>query len=35
MHVHNRVVEAIVARDLDLARRRMQRHLDALVRWSR
>jgi DNA-binding FadR family transcriptional regulator len=35
MHVHRQLVEAILARDLDLARHRMRRHLDALVRWSR
>jgi DNA-binding GntR family transcriptional regulator len=35
MHVHHRLVEAIIARDGALARHRMRRHLDALVRWSR
>jgi DNA-binding FadR family transcriptional regulator len=29
-HVHDRIVEAIAARDLSLARHRMRRHLDAL-----
>ena len=33
--VHQRIVDAILARDLDLARHRMRRHLDALVRWVR
>ncbi|HVX18248.1 MAG TPA: FCD domain-containing protein [Acidimicrobiales bacterium] len=35
MHVHDRIVEAILARDLELARHRMRRHLDALRRWTR
>ncbi|MGH9210179.1 MAG: FadR/GntR family transcriptional regulator [Acidimicrobiales bacterium] len=35
MDVHARIVDAIVDRDLDLARHRMRRHLDALVRWTR
>jgi DNA-binding FadR family transcriptional regulator len=35
MHVHERIVEAILDRDLDLARHRMRRHLDALERWVR
>lgn len=34
MHVHGRIVEAILARDPELARHRMRRHLDALVAWS-
>lgn len=34
-HVHERIVEAILAGDLDLARHRMRRHLRALVRWVR
>jgi DNA-binding FadR family transcriptional regulator len=33
--VHGRIVEAILARDLDLARHRLRRHLDALARWAR
>jgi DNA-binding FadR family transcriptional regulator len=35
MHIHERIVEAILDRDLDLARHRMRRHLDALERWVR
>lgn len=35
MHVHDRIVEAILARDAELARHRMRRHLDALREWSR
>lgn len=35
IRVHQRIVDAILARDLDLARHRMRRHLDALVHWSR
>jgi DNA-binding FadR family transcriptional regulator len=35
IHVHDRIVEAILARDVDLARHRMQRHLDALQNWTR
>jgi DNA-binding FadR family transcriptional regulator len=35
IHVHERIVEAIVASDLELARHRIRRHLDALVDWSR
>ncbi|HET6950052.1 MAG TPA: FCD domain-containing protein [Acidimicrobiales bacterium] len=35
MHVHRRIVEAIIAGDRDLARHRMRRHLDALVTWTR
>lgn len=35
IHVHDRIVEAILAGDLDLARHRMRRHLDALRNWSR
>lgn len=35
MDVHQRIVDAIVARDLDLARHRLRRHLDALARWVR
>jgi DNA-binding FadR family transcriptional regulator len=34
MHVHTRIVDAILAQDRELARHRMRRHLDALVRWS-
>jgi DNA-binding FadR family transcriptional regulator len=34
IHVHGRIVEAILARDHELARHRMRRHLDALVAWS-
>jgi DNA-binding FadR family transcriptional regulator len=33
--VHQRIVDAIVAGDGDLARHRLRRHLDALVRWTR
>ncbi|HET6948855.1 MAG TPA: FCD domain-containing protein [Acidimicrobiales bacterium] len=33
IHVHERVVDAIVAGDGELARHRMRRHLDALVDW--
>ena len=33
--VHQRIVDAIVAGDVDLARHRMRRHLDALVDWVR
>jgi DNA-binding FadR family transcriptional regulator len=33
--VHQRIVEAILARDHELARHRMRRHLDALVDWMR
>jgi DNA-binding FadR family transcriptional regulator len=33
--VHRRIVAAILDRDLDLARHRLRRHLDALVRWAR
>ena len=32
--VHQRIVDAIVAGDRDLARHRMRRHLDALVHWT-
>lgn len=35
IRVHQRIVEAIRARDVELARHRMRRHLDALVRWVR
>jgi DNA-binding FadR family transcriptional regulator len=35
VHVHRKLVEAIVAGDRDLAHRRMRRHLDALTRWTR
>ena len=35
VEVHRRIVEAIVAGDLDLARHRMRRHLDALAHWVR
>jgi DNA-binding FadR family transcriptional regulator len=31
--VHDRIVEAVVAGDLPLARHRMHRHLDALSAW--
>jgi DNA-binding FadR family transcriptional regulator len=34
-HVHNRIVEAIVAGDAALARHRMRKHLEALERWVR
>jgi DNA-binding FadR family transcriptional regulator len=33
--VHQRIVEAILAGDHELARHRMRRHLDALVDWMR
>jgi DNA-binding FadR family transcriptional regulator len=33
--VHQRIVAAIVSGDVELARRRMRRHLDALVPWVR
>jgi DNA-binding FadR family transcriptional regulator len=33
--VHQRIVDAIVAGDSELARHRMRRHLDALVPWTR
>ena len=32
--VHQRIVDAIVAGDRDLARHRMRRHLDALIHWT-
>jgi DNA-binding FadR family transcriptional regulator len=35
MHVHKRIVEAILADDASLARHRMRRHLDALRDWVR
>jgi DNA-binding GntR family transcriptional regulator len=35
VHVHAGIVDAVVARDRDLARRRMRRHLEALVAWVR
>lgn len=35
MHVHTEIVDAILAHDPDLARHRLRRHLDALVRWVR
>ncbi|MGD9703417.1 MAG: FadR/GntR family transcriptional regulator [Acidimicrobiia bacterium] len=35
IETHGGIVEAIMARDLDLARHRMRRHLDALVHWVR
>jgi DNA-binding FadR family transcriptional regulator len=35
LEVHRRIVDAIVAGDLDLARHRMRRHLDALAHWVR
>lgn len=34
-NAHERIVEAVVARDLELARHRMRRHLEAMERWSR
>jgi DNA-binding FadR family transcriptional regulator len=33
--VHQGLVDAVVSRDLELARHRMRRHLDALMRWIR
>jgi DNA-binding FadR family transcriptional regulator len=33
IRVHERIVEAIVAGDIETARHRMRRHLDALVDW--
>ncbi|MCU1401467.1 MAG: nanR 1 [Acidimicrobiales bacterium] len=33
IHTHNAIVDAILARDGDLARHRMRRHLSALIRW--
>jgi DNA-binding FadR family transcriptional regulator len=35
VRVHRRIVEAVLARDIDLARHRMRKHLDALVKWVR
>jgi len=35
VRVHRRIAEAVLARDIDLARSRMRRHLDALMRWVR
>lgn len=35
IHTHRRIVEAIVARDVELARHRMRRHLDAIIHWVR
>jgi DNA-binding FadR family transcriptional regulator len=35
VRAHERIVEAVVAGDGELARRRMRRHLDALVDWMR
>lgn len=35
VHTHDRIVEAIVARDREKARSRMHRHLTALARWVR
>jgi DNA-binding FadR family transcriptional regulator len=35
MRVHQRIVEAILAGDGDLARHRLRRHLEALVLWVR
>ena len=35
IQVHQSIVEAILARDVELARHRMRRHLDALLRWGR
>jgi len=35
IHVHERIVEAILADDASLARHRMRRHLDALLNWVR
>jgi DNA-binding FadR family transcriptional regulator len=32
---HQKIVESIRSRDLDLARRRMRQHLDAVANWSR
>ena len=34
MHAHRAIVEAVVARDADLARHRLRRHLDALRGWA-
>jgi DNA-binding FadR family transcriptional regulator len=33
MRAHRRVVDAVVAGDVDLARTRMRRHLAALASW--
>ena len=35
MHVHAEIVDAILARDGDLTRHRMRRHLEALTHWVR
>jgi DNA-binding FadR family transcriptional regulator len=35
LDVHGRIVDAVLARDHDLARHRMLRHLDAMVPWVR
>ncbi|MDO8392039.1 MAG: FCD domain-containing protein [Actinomycetota bacterium] len=35
VHTHDRIVDAIVARDSEKARARMNRHLNALARWVR
>jgi DNA-binding FadR family transcriptional regulator len=35
MRAHQRLVDAIVDRDIELARHRMRRHLDALQSWVR
>lgn len=35
VHTHHRIIEAITARDVDLARHRMRHHLEALARWVR
>jgi DNA-binding FadR family transcriptional regulator len=35
VRTHERIIEAIVARDAELARHRMRRHLSALVQWTR
>ena len=35
LDVHGRIVDAVLARDHDLARHRMRRHLDAMVPWVR
>ena len=35
IHTHRRIVEAILARDVELARHRMRRHLDAIIHWVR
>jgi DNA-binding GntR family transcriptional regulator len=35
VRAHERIVEAVVAGDGELARRRMRRHLDGLLEWMR